>query len=303
MGRHISSQKKNSFLNKLSIGTAAFGMDYGITNSSGAVSMREAERILIRGYEKGVRSLDTAAAYGNAEKTLGEIGVGKFLVTTKISGPDKEDSTLGHWDPSKILFQSLKDLKIERCHTALLHDPAAVDSPNATKIAAQMLRLKQEGLAQHVGFSSYEPAKAFMSCVNFGFDAVQVPFNFFDRRAASTGLLDLARKNGIRTTVRSVYLQGLLLAEPSNRGACERLPLQATRQFRACCKAQCISPEQAALSFALQQASDSEVVVGMTSVDELEKTLKASRELKTLVWNERVDWDPSYDPRTWQNKR
>ena len=166
-----------------------------------------------------------------------------------------------------------------------------------------MLRLKQEGLAQHVGFSSYEPAKAFESCVNLGFDAVQVPFNYFDRRASSTGLLDLARKNGIRTTVRSVYLQGLLLAEPSNQGACERLPLQATRQFRACCEAQCISPEQAALSFVLQEASDSEVVVGMTSVDELEKTLEASRELKFLVWKEKVDWDPSYDPRTWQNKR
>ena len=148
MGRHIGSPKKNGFLNKLSIGTAAFGMDYGITNSSGAVSMREAERILIRGYEKGVRSLDTAAAYGNSEKILGEIGVGKFLVTTKISGPDKEDSTLGQWDPSKILIQSLKNLKIERCHTALLHDPDTVDSPNVTKIAARMLRLKQEGLAQ-----------------------------------------------------------------------------------------------------------------------------------------------------------
>jgi hypothetical protein len=53
----------------------------------------------------------------------------------------------------------------------------------------------------------------------------------------------------------------------------------------------------------LQEASDSEVVVGMTSVDELEKTLEASRELKFLVWKEKVDWDPSYDPRTWQNKR
>jgi len=303
MGRHIDSQKKNIFINKLAIGTAAFGMAYGITNSSGTVSMREVERILIRAYEKGVQKLDTASAYGNAEKILGQIGVENFHVTTKIPGPAKRGPTLRQWDPSKMLSQSLKNLKIEQCHTALLHDPSFIDSPGASKIATQVLRLKEEGLARHVGFSSYEPAKAFEICVNLGFDAVQVPFNFLDRRASSTGLLDLARKNGIHTSVRSIFLQGLLLAEPKDLANCERLPLQATRQFRACCEAQCISPEQAALSFVLQEANDSEVVVGVTSVNELEKTLEASCETKSLVWEELPPWDSAYDPRTWQNKK
>ena len=303
MGCHIDSQKKSGSLNRLAIGTAAFGKDYGITNSSGKVSVGRAERILIRAYENGIRFVDTAAAYGMSEKILGQIGAGKFFVTTKIPGPKKEDKGLRHWDPLKIVIQSLKNLKIEQCHAVLLHDPGVFDFPNAKQIADKMLKLKQQGLVQHVGFSSYEPAKAFAISVNHGFNAVQVPLNFFDRRASRTGFLNLARQNGIRTSVRSVYLQGLLLAEPKNSGNWVRLPLHATRRFRACCEAQGISPEQAALSFVLQETSDSEVVIGITSVDELEKTLEASRELKSLIWKEKIDWDPSYDPRTWQSER
>jgi len=45
---------------KLGIGTAQFGLDYGISNTSGKTSLKEVQSILKVATENGVDVLDTA---------------------------------------------------------------------------------------------------------------------------------------------------------------------------------------------------------------------------------------------------
>ena len=59
-----------SITKKMVLGTAQFGMDYGITNNSGKPSENEILKILDLAWDKGVRNFDTAPVYG-AEKVLG----------------------------------------------------------------------------------------------------------------------------------------------------------------------------------------------------------------------------------------
>ena len=80
--------KSIDFLRKMVLGTAQFGMDYGIANISGKPTKKEVFDILTLAWEKGVRRFDTAPGYGS-EALLGEFITAngledKAIVLTKI---------------------------------------------------------------------------------------------------------------------------------------------------------------------------------------------------------------------------
>ena len=56
---------------QLCLGTAQFGLAYGITNAAGQVSEHAVAQLLDQAGNAGIRWLDTAQAYGNAEEVLG----------------------------------------------------------------------------------------------------------------------------------------------------------------------------------------------------------------------------------------
>ena len=56
---------------QLSIGTAQFGMKYGITNKNDEISEEESHEILTLCEENNVKFIDTAQAYGTAESKIG----------------------------------------------------------------------------------------------------------------------------------------------------------------------------------------------------------------------------------------
>ena len=57
-------------LSRLSLGTAQFGMKYGINNRFGKIKIHEAKNILNYCEKLGIRSIDSAISYGDAEKIL-----------------------------------------------------------------------------------------------------------------------------------------------------------------------------------------------------------------------------------------
>ena len=63
--------KSLNITEKMVLGTAQFGMDYGIANASGKPSKKEVFSILDLAWGKGVTRFDTAPDYGS-EKVLGD---------------------------------------------------------------------------------------------------------------------------------------------------------------------------------------------------------------------------------------
>src|SRR4051812_21051223 len=59
------------FAPRIGLGTVQFGINYGVSNTSGQVSAPEISAILATAREAGIRVLDTAASYGTAEQALG----------------------------------------------------------------------------------------------------------------------------------------------------------------------------------------------------------------------------------------
>ena len=59
-------------VNKLILGTAQFGMNYGITNQHGQIEKPQISQILKYAYKNNILTLDTAEAYNNSEVAIGK---------------------------------------------------------------------------------------------------------------------------------------------------------------------------------------------------------------------------------------
>jgi len=57
---------------RIGLGTAQFGQDYGMANTTGAIDQTSALPILEYAVKSGIDTIDTARAYGESETILGE---------------------------------------------------------------------------------------------------------------------------------------------------------------------------------------------------------------------------------------
>ena len=60
-------------MNKLSLGTVQFGLNYGISNKGGKVKVEEVRKILELAKNSNIDLIDTAISYGDCEKVIGDI--------------------------------------------------------------------------------------------------------------------------------------------------------------------------------------------------------------------------------------
>ena len=71
---------------KLILGTVQFGLKYGINNTIGKLKKDEVLSLLKVAYSSGIRTLDTAEAYGNAHQLIGNYhNTQKIIVNSKLS--------------------------------------------------------------------------------------------------------------------------------------------------------------------------------------------------------------------------
>lgn len=81
----------STLVGRIALGTAQFGLDYGISNLGGQTSHSELQAILELASESGIDCLDTAIGYGNSEENLGRAGVDSFKVVTKFPQMPADD--------------------------------------------------------------------------------------------------------------------------------------------------------------------------------------------------------------------
>ena len=108
--------------NKIVIGTANFGMNYGIRVGQKKLLDSEIIDIINGAQKKGIDTLDTAIAYGDSIERLGNIGVQKFKIITKIPRIPKKVANSSDWYKNKVIY-TIKKLKINNLEAVLLHYP------------------------------------------------------------------------------------------------------------------------------------------------------------------------------------
>ena len=102
-------------MSKIALGTVQFGIDYGINSENGQVRPEEVRCILNYAHLQNIDLLDTAPAYGNSEKVLGEANVQNFKVVTKTRHFDNAEISNDDIDllkpGSDKIFDKLQELK------------------------------------------------------------------------------------------------------------------------------------------------------------------------------------------------
>ncbi|KAA9339465.1 aldo/keto reductase [Hymenobacter busanensis] len=256
-----------SFAERLALGTAQFGLDYGLNNLHGRPDDATVQAILAAAAEAGVSMLDTASAYGDSEVRLGVFGeqTSTLEVVTKLAGAPPAEVT-------QQLHTSLTRLRRRSVYGVLLHRFENLQQyPESWQalIAAQ-----KDGLTQRIGVSLYHPAQArWLLSSDLGVDLVQVPFNVFDQRFAP--LLPELATRGVEVHVRSAFLQGLLLRDLTTLPAFFEPLRPKLQQLHSLANEANIPLEAMLLLFATQTPDVARVVIGVDSVDNLRANVAA----------------------------
>lgn len=195
---------------KIALGSAQFGLSYGVANIAGKVGFTEALKIRDVALENNVDTVDTAVAYGDSEDTLGSIGVDNFKVVTKLPAIPENISDIHGWVHT-VIKASLKRLKKESLYGLLMHDPRSLFGNHTHKIVNALESLKASGIVSKVGVSVYNPADLEGISRVMSLDLVQAPLSVVDRRLITSGWLEKLANNGVEVHTRSSFLQGLLL--------------------------------------------------------------------------------------------
>ena len=262
-------------MNKLALGTVQFGLDYGVTNNSGKVQIKEVRSILEFAKNNDINVLDTAARYGNSEEGLGSADVGDFQVITKTT-PLKNDVN----EVIDNFYKSLKNLNKDQVYGLLVHDVGDIDNEQFDLLYRKIIELKQQGLVSKIGFSTYTPEQVDFLLKNFDFDLIQVPFNVFDNRLIQGGQLKALNNKGIEIHARSVFLQGILL-DFNNIPCYFSTWKKEFNDYQEVVKDRGLSLIEYALNYALNVEEIDKVLVGVNSKEQLIDIVNAAQKQAT----------------------
>ncbi len=192
----------SAHLTKLIIGSAQFGMHYGIANQKGKVSKSELSKIFQFLAKTNITSLDTAKIYGQSEESIGEQILlypnHKWNIITKVNQIEIPliNQVLDSKKKLSVFPQALL------CHKAELY----MDD-NYQK---QIEEIKKLGLVNQIGvsvYNSFEIKKILKAKIKP--NIIQLPLNILDTRLYKNGWLYKCKSLGIEIHARSLFLQGL----------------------------------------------------------------------------------------------
>ena len=253
---------------RLALGTAQFGLAYGLNNQAGQPSSAAVAEVLAAAHAAGLTLLDTAAAYGNSEARLGEL-VGDnaaFALITKLPAGL----------PAQVaqhLVESLGRLRREQLYGVMFHSFKPLQDESTAWQALQAARAA--GQVQRIGVSLYHPHEAeWLLAEGWDIDLVQVPYNVLDQRFAA--VLPRLAARGVEVHVRSAFLQGLLLREPATLPDFFRPLAPKLTHLRTLAADAGVPLPAALLLFAAYSPGVARAVIGVDSVANLHENLAAA---------------------------
>lgn len=260
---------------KLVLGTVQFGLDYGISNQSGLMPLSHAAELLEYAHANGCRTLDTAEAYGVSEHRLGEIGVERFEVISKLAHLPADSGDL-----EKYIYDSvtamLARVKVPAFEAVLLHNPRelmALSDAQLEQVRAGFDRLKEKGIIRKCGVSVYAPQDLVAISGRFDSDLVQLPCCPLDTRWAQSEIVRELRADGVEIHARSVFLQGLMVMKLEDVPAYFDPWRGLLASWRDWTRDMGMTPLEACLRISLNNPLFDKLVVGAQSRTELEQQL------------------------------
>ena len=282
----------------------------GFWHNFGSVDPYERSREMTHyAFDHGITHFDLAnnygPIYGSAEETLGRLMDDDFrpyrdelFISTK-AGYDMWPGPYGEWGSRKYLMasldQSLRRMRLDYVDLFYSHryDPA---TPLEETLQA-LVDIVRAGKALYVGISKW-PLEAAQFAAKYLKERdvplliYQGKLNMLDRQPIEEGILDFCANEGVGFIAFSPLAQGLLtdrylngIPEDSRMSKGKFLKesmltpelLDKLRQYNEEAQSQGKTLAESALAWILQQRGVTSVLVGASSVQQLEKNLRCIR--------------------------
>lgn len=275
IGAGIEVMRQILDIEKLGLGTVQWGVAYGISNKVGKTDPGEVSAILSAARRAGVKLLDTASLYGEAESVLGANRLEAFKIVTKTPRYATRFIEDHHVEQMFDTFnRSLDKLAVERVHGLLVHHAQDILIDGGERLVAGMGRLRELGKVSKIGVSIYDGEQLDGLLRTFTPDLVQLPLNVVDQRLIHSGWLKRLHDRGVKIHVRSVYLQGLLLM-PLDEVPTYFDPIRPLlKRWHSAAREQGMSLAQAALAFVRDLPEVDQMLVGVESVSQFQACLQ-----------------------------
>lgn len=248
---------------ELILGTAQLSRSYGVLSQpQQQKKVRDPIELIRASALMGFSAIDTAPVYGEAEKTVGRSGTTQ-MIHTKLRPSNKFASSL---------TMSLMNLQRQHVDVMYLHDTNVLSRLDR-RTRGDLLSLVPQGVSL-LGASVYDEEEFRKALDARVFDVIQVPLNLLDLRFAGR-FMELAHHQGVRVYVRSVFLQGVLLANPRELPDPVRPLAPYLRKFRGLCEGWGIDPIQGLVRFIVDRTAADGIIFGASRVGELEKIAQA----------------------------
>lgn len=194
----------------------------GLFTSSLAGGVEESRRMLKRAFDLGINLVDTAPAYADSEKTLGQALDGidhPFILSTKLGGRPQPFDPQNAPALKQSVEESLKLLGREVIDVLMIHEPDRpqqylwwTDVDRCQGPVLDVMRdLKKEGKIRFTGLGGTTMSEMASLIRAGGFDVVLTAFNYnlLFREAEST-VMTAAKEKGMGIVIGSVLGQGAL---------------------------------------------------------------------------------------------
>jgi len=282
----------------LALGTVQFGIGYGIGGSNRPVPEPEVRQILKRAWALGIRTLDTATAYGQIEARLMDLmGDNPFSIVSKIP-PIPE--ALGQHAAEDYVINAIENIRAtlgSRVTTILFHC-----GDDLLRAYGEVLWHAAKKALDHstiqLGVSCYSPDELIQLNTHYAIQVAQIPGSALDQRTRL-----VAMPEHIELHLRSVFLQGAMLL-PIEKIQ-QKLPqaIHALMTWHTWCEERGMSYLQASLSIVRTLPHVRYCVVGVEKLSQLEEIAEAWSSVKPIDAPElAVNALDIIDPRHWQNK-
>lgn len=260
---------------KLCLGTAQFGMDYGVRGQK-QPSLDAVMEILDYALHNGADTIDTAAAYGEAETVVGtyfernrEMRQKAEIISKFPPGLLEHAAPEQYYDIMKgSLEKSLRNLHTDYLDGYLLHNASFVYND---QVIAALERLKNEGMVKKIGVSIYEVDEAKAGLQRGDLDFLQHPFSILDQRMLHSGVFALAEEKKIPLYSRSALIQGLILMDEQELPPYLEGAKPLLRQLDELCRKYGLTRVQLAIGFVKQHPAISHLVFGVDDLPQLQE--------------------------------
>jgi len=292
---------------ELVLGAAQFGLPYGVTNYTGKQpSYNNFVSILDYAYDHNITTLDTAETYGDANlriSTFHHASSKRFKIINKIlREPVYEPRQLV--ELKSKLRNELNKMDIPCFDVIMLHY-----APSITDLVRQdfFFDLIKAGITKKIGVSVNNRNEYALIQNKFLWDVVQIPSNILNQNIIDQDFFKILKENNCEIHVRSIYLQGLLLADTN------LIPKHLIRlapfvlKIQNLAKKLDVSVQTLCMIFVMSNKFIDKIVFGVQSKNELASILESYQNAKNFSEkNIHIDWtefgcsDPALvDPTQW----